>query len=321
MQNSLKDSYVYKVLALDRITQKIANDVVPNLNKHVISDEYLSMITNDVKAKSVGIGKDRIVRNIQVGDIIIINTPGISIPAFCVPKGNKIVAICNIFGKVKVSKDKSQLTYQVKEIFGLLVVAETVKNFFRNEGKFLYNSQLISNVGAIYARMMMRVIDSMFSINVIGNERESQFIEYMIIKFYLRRVIEKNLKPNDESANIASIINKSKKNSTILYSVGQHQTRSETFPAETFTNLDTFCKAMAENVSSLRNLETNVLLRKVILQLGEKATLMLENPQFLFAYLASSAYNTNLIKDFQMASIGGDLLASVAASIMDIDTN
>lgn len=319
MKNTFKDAYIYSLLNLDKVAQKIVTEVNPKLDNYKIDDENLNAITSDIKSKANGIGKEKIIRCINNGDIILINAPGISLPAWCIPINGKIIAVCNIFGKVRVSKDK-KLVYQVKEIFGLLVVADTLKNFFRSEGKFLYNSSLISNIGVVYSRIFMRVIDSMFSVNSIGNERESQFIEYMIIKFYLRRVVEKKLDSRQEASNIASIMSKSKKNSTIVYSIAQHEARASEFDdSQDFKSIDTFCKAMAKNINGLNRLETNILIRKMIMLLGEKSALMLETPQFLFAYLASSAYSTNLIKDYQVASIAGDLLGNIAADIVSID--
>ena len=321
MKYSLRDSYIYSLLNIDSVVNKIGTQINTNLDNYKISDDQLNIIISDIKGKSANVGKDKLIKHLQLKEIILVNAPGITIPAWCIPSQNGgIIAVCNIFGKVRINSN-NLLTYQVKELFGLIMVANVLRNFFLNENKFLYNSQLIANVGVVYTRLFMRTLDTMFSINAMGNERESQFIEYMISKFYLKRVMEKNFATEQmEVSNIANILRKTKKSSVMVYSIEGHAKNAADYPEEIFASIDTFCKALAENIPTLNRLETNIFIRKLILLLGEKSALMIESPQYLIAYLTSSAFNTNLIKDFQVAGIAGnDLLSKIALDVSSID--
>lgn len=319
MKKTIKDTYIYDLLNLDDTINRIGSNVNPKIADFAINSEE---IVNDIKHKATVTNKARLLKNIEDGKIVLISAPGVTLPAWCmIDRGSQdVVAVCNLFSKLKI-RNETEYRYQIKEVVGLVIVAHVLRTFFLEEKKFLYNSKLITDIGVVYSRMIMRVIDTMFSVNSMGNEQESQFIEYMLIKFYYRRVMERKFSNKDtEVSTYANVMKKAKKNSSVIYNIYGHSEKADAFPEETFDSIDNLCKALAFSVPSLSRLETNILIRKLILLLGEKAVLMLESPQYLIAYLTSSAYSTNLIKDFQISNIAGtDMLSSIASTVMNIE--
>ena len=321
MKYSLKDSYLFDIMGLDRITNDIATKISPKLDTFRVTEDQLSQIRSDLKSKASGSGKEKVLNRIDTGKIIFINAPGIPLPAWCMGGANgEVVAICNIYGKSRVDRNGA-LTYQVKELFGLAVVAYVLRSFYVNERKFVYNNQLVTNMGLIYARMNMRVLDSLFAINAMGNELESNLIEFLLAKFYLRRIMEKESTNAQEVTNIGAIMTKLRTaKSAHTVHTDSFLDKAESFPDSAFESIDSLFKAMATSISSLSRLETNVFIRKLIMTLGEKSALMLESPHYLYAYTVSSAYNTNLIKDYQMSTIASqDLLSKVAHEVFALD--
>lgn len=318
MKKTIKDAYVYDLLNLDSTINMIGSTVNPKLEDYKLNTEE---ILNDIKHKSTVTNKHRLIKDIQDGNIILISAPGITLPAWCMQsKDGNIIAVSNLFSKIKI-RNEDEYRYQIKEVLGLIIVASVLRNFFINEKKFIYNNKLITDVAVVYSRMIMRVIDTMFSINSMGNEQESQFIEFMLIKFFYKRVMETSFTTKEAAASAyANVMRKSKKTSSITYSIYSHSEKANAFPEDTFDSIDNLCKALAGAIPSLSRLETNVLIRKLIFLLGEKSVLMLESPQYLMAYLTASAFSTNLIKDFQISNIAGsDLLNSIAANVMNIE--
>jgi hypothetical protein len=320
MQYSLKDSYLYDLLGLNIIVDEIGLKINPNIENFKVSDDNINQILSDFKNRATGLGREIVISRIKQGKILLINAPNVPLVSWCMNTPNGVIAVCNIFSKSRTDRE-NRLTYQVKELFGLAMVSYIMRSFYVNEKKFLYNNQLVSNMGAIYVRICMRVIDTMFSVNAIGNERESHILEYLLAKFYLRRLMEKEGTSKDqETANIATIMAKSRSEFKDTLSMNAYIDDAESFPDEVFLSIDSLFKEIANRLTSLNKLETNVFIRKLIMTLGEKGALMLESPQYLYALVASSAYNSNIIKDYQIASVvGTKLLAQVTSGMIGLD--
>lgn len=321
MKNTLKNAYIYDLLGFDRVIREIGNEVNVNLKNYQLSQTQNAAILNDLRYKASGYGKERIVSNVENGKIIFVIAPKVPLPAWCMQnKDGEIVAVCNLFSKVRQNRE-GNLTYQAKEIFGLTVVAYILRSFYVNESKFVYNNQLLQSAGIMYSRIILRVLDMMFAISASTNTREYRAIAFLILRFYYRRVMEKNASIDQEISNITSIISRivpgaSAVNTTDILPI------VEDFPEDAFTNIDTLMKALSSSFASLNRLETNLLIRKMIVTFGEKSALMLESPQYLIAYLVSSAYSANLLKDLQIVNVVGNKeIAKLAADVFSLDTD
>lgn len=280
MKHSLKDSYIYDLLGLDVAVANIANKINPNLEEYQLPVADVDAIVSDIKHKAAGYGKDKIISRINNRDIILVNAPSIPLPAWCMQLDGRIVAVCNVFGKVR-KDSRGNFAYQIKEVFGLCVVAYVLRAFYINEKKYLYSNQLISNLGGVYVRLMMRVLDSMFSINAMGNERESSLVEFLFAKFYLRRIMEKSTtNAQQELSNIAGIMAKSRTVRSDTSALQSFSNAANDFPDSAFESIDSLCKALSTSIPNLSRLETNLLIRKLIVTLGERSALMLESPQY-----------------------------------------
>ena len=319
MKYSLKDSYLYDLLGLNTVVDNIGNKINPKIDEYKISDDSLQQVLGDFKNRATGTGRETIIARIKAGKIILINAPAIPLVSWCMNTPNGVVAVCNIFSKARTDRE-GRLTYQVKELFGLAVVAYIMRSFFVNEKKFLYTNQLVMNMGAVYVRICMRVIDSMFSVNAMGNERESHLLEYALAKFYLRRLMEKDSTKEQEIANIATIMSKSRSEFKNTISMNAYIDDAESISDEAYTSIDLLFKELSQKITTLNRLETNLFIRKLIMSLGEKGALILESPQYLYALIASSAYNSNIIKDYQIASVvGSQLLSKVVLDMYNLD--
>ena len=321
MKNSLKDSYIYDLLGFDKIIKEIGNEVNPHIEKYRLSPARNSAVLNDLRYKASGYGKERIVNNAESGKIIFVIAEKVPLPAWCMQLPNgEIVAICNLASKVRVNSE-GNLVYQSKEVFGLTVVAYILRSFYVNEPKFILNNQLVQSTGIVYSRLILRILDQLFAISASTNTREYRAIAFVLLKFFYRKVMEKNSSIEQENSNISSIIGRIVPGAAAS-SVVDILPMVENIPDEAFKNIDTLMKALAVTMPSLNRLETNLFIRKMIVVFGEKSVLMLESPQYLIAYSVSAAYSVNLIKDLQVVNvIGNKEIAKLAADVFSLDTN
>jgi hypothetical protein len=321
MKNTLKNAYIYDLLSFDRVIKEIGTEVNVNLDKYRLTTAQNAAVLNDLRYKASGYGKERIVSNVESGKIIFVSAPKVPLPAWCMQLPNgEIVAICNVFSKVRQNRE-GNLAYQAKEIFGLTVVAYILRSFYVNEPKFIYNNKLIQSAGIMYARIILRALDMMFAISASANTREYRAIAFLILRFYFRRVMEKESSIDQEISNITSIISRIVPGASAM-SVTDILPIVEDFPDDAFQNIDTLMKALSTSFPSLSRLETNLLIRKMIVTFGEKFALILESPQYLIAYLVSSAYSANLLKDLQIVNVVGNKeIANLAADVFNLDTN
>lgn len=305
MKYTLKDSYVYDLLNLKDNMNLIATKIVPNLEEYKISADHQNMILNDFKYKIRANGKEKIINAIDANKIVLVNAPGVLLPAWALGGSGEITIVVNVAGKAKIGRDDN-LVYQAKEIYGLVVLGFVLYQFFNNERKVLTNRVVFLDAGVIYVRMMLSILDQLYSIVLSmdpGRVREYAGIGYILAKFYVRRVMQRESNPQQEEDNVMNILNRVDQMRFATTLTTNVMDSINGFPDEGYKNIDTLLKAMAEQFDVLNKLETNHFLRKMIMTLGDKSLLMLESPHYLLGYIASYVYNANLIKDFAFKNV------------------
>lgn len=303
MKNKFSDSYVYTLFDIDKRTRIIGGHILPNIDSYELKGDMLAGVMSDIKMRGTGYSKERLLALLRSGKIRLVNAPEAHLHVWCVPNGHygDLVAYCNIASKVRVQRD-GNLAYQVREILGMVAVAYIVRSFFLNEKVILNNSQLIKTAGFFYTKMVARALDMLFAVTADPTLVDPMLTNAMVTKFYLRRVVEQSY--SNKGREYSTI-------STILQNISKEYVkvadvvlaRLDKIPDESFNTLPDLCKALSEEIPALGKLETNLLLRKMLMTFGEMSVLMLENPQLLFAYMISVTYSANLVRDHALGGI------------------
>ena len=308
MKATLKDTYVYDLFNMSQSVQTIAGTIIPNLQDYIIKSEDLERIMNDIKYRVTIKSKDKMLELLKTGKVLVVNAPGVMLPVWAAPdpKGG-VVAVVNIFGKAKESRE-GILTYQYREIFGLLAMGVVFYNFYSNERQVLTNRSIFINSGAFYSAMMVNMINKAYPIRksvMTSSGHELLRIYFILTRFYIRNLMERENDPKTEIANIFNILRLNRELRTSIALAKVDEDLALDIPDEAYTNINTLITAMAEHIPSLgkAKAETNIILRQFILTLGEKSVLMIESPQYFLALMTSVAVEGMVIRDYAFKSM------------------
>jgi hypothetical protein len=294
MQKTIRDTYIYKVLDLES-TIKNCGSVNSNIDKYTLKQEILDAILNDFKFKISFPAKVRVIEEIKSGRITLVDTEMVTaLPTWMVSDdGIRIkTAIVNLFGKIKV-KDDGTAQFNSREIFSLVIIALTVKDFYQNEAKVLNNLQISKLAVIIYDRIMYRVLDTLYSLD-IGPLHVRELVHVALRFFMLSFLMEKKFVSANNYDNLYNYV------LSDLTKDPQKVISNSIVAMDEYKDFPTFISNLSIINPILKDLDIAAFLRKFIMMYGEKALLMIENYQYFLAYIFSVTLNGNIIKDFAL---------------------
>ena len=295
MKKTIRDTYIYDVLGLEKAVANCAK-VNAHLEKHALPAALVDAISSEIRYKISVPGRNLILEDLRNGNLTLVDTPEVSsIPTWMLAEDGKIkTAVVNLFGRLRRNPGGDTATFNVREVFALCLIAETVRRFYEKENKVVFNMQLTKLSAIIYTRMVYRVLDTLYSLD-IAPEWVRNRVRANIGFFFLYHLMEKRLNSKDDydasyDAILTLIPNGKNLASLPIDDLGQ----------ENYSDLKTFIGALARIHPSLKDLDVTIFLRKFIMMYGEKALLMLESYPYFLAYVFSVSIGGNILKDFAL---------------------
>jgi hypothetical protein len=302
MKKSIRDTYVYKVLDLET-TIKNCGVVNSDLQKYALKPDVVEAILNEFKFKISFPAKVRVIEEIKAGRITFVDTELVSaLPTWMVSTDGMSVktAVVNLFGKMKIKEDGTA-QFNSREIFALAVIALTVRDFYQNEKKVTYNLNVTKLAVKIYERMMYRVLDTLYSLDV-GPEWLRASVRMNLRMFCAAYVMEKHFNSGTDYDNVYNyILQDIPRSKEILTRASNDSGMS----MECFQSLPAFIEFLTKMHPILKDLDITTFLRKYIMMYGERALLMIENYHYFLAYIFSVTLSGNIIKDFALETSVG----------------
>jgi len=310
---SIKDTFIGTVLNMPSIFNEI-NKIQNNPEEFVLSQDHIRTISSEIKSKITSYGKMNIIDDLANGYTKVVNTHSVPLTGWVVPSDsgdNGFSSVANLFGKVRVNKDAHVITFPVREVFGTLLYAHVNRKFIENTRKIQLNSQLTSNCTLVYTRMIMRLIDSTFATSSIPVQ--SGAIAYCVAKFFIRyvmcREIGKELE-NDICYSVAKRHADVTQNTMLEY--------VSKVPDAAYEDAQVFFKTLANQFTILRGMDINMIMRRCILQYGEKSMFMIELFPAFLGYTIASTYSSNLIKDYIFETVLGKEGSVITSTFLSI---
>jgi hypothetical protein len=305
MKKQLKDTYVYQVLGLDGTVAnaaKINND----LASYALPSDQLDAIINEIKYKISFPAKIRLIEELKAGAIVLINTPeATAIPAWLKGDGHGGVkaAVVNLFGKVK-DKD-GMIQFNSREVFALAQTGMVIKDFYLKESRITSNVSLTKMTVAIYERMMYRVLDVLYSLDV-GPMWLRNRVRYELRVFCALYMLEKDVGDSIMTHILQDIAQANKTTvASITASATQHYDEHGPKSSPQYESLPGLMKYLSEMNPVLKDLDITAFLRKFIMMYGEKALLMIESYSYFLALSMSVTVTGNIVKDFALEPVIG----------------
>ena len=298
MKKTIKDTYVFKVLDLASTVENCSK-VNSDLGKYALDKDIVDAICNDIKFKVTFPSRQMIIDEIKADKITFVDTEFVrNIPTWMISNDGVSIktAVVNLFGKIKV-KDDGTAQFNSREIFALSIIAVAVREFYLKEAKILNNIQLTKYALVIYERMMYKVLDVLYSLDVAPIWLRT-YVRADLRIFAAYYLLEKKFESTSNYDNIYNFIIKD------LLPDGTDPTQflarlgGQTFNATKYSSLEEYLKNLSSYNPILKDLDITAFLRKFVLMYGEKALLMIENYQYFLAYILSVTLSGNIVKDF-----------------------
>lgn len=149
----------------------------------VQKEEILEQI-NVIQRRFKYVSKNLVIDELEKGNIIPVFNETSKIPVFIPPwliqEGNTIKSVVDISGYSK--KDGDYQNISNKHLFALLQNALVINKLFYNENKILMNVTITKALTKIYTRMVLRVFDRLYSLNL--DPLRADQCAYMVGKFF-----------------------------------------------------------------------------------------------------------------------------------------
>jgi hypothetical protein len=296
-------------LGLDRTVTHCAA-INGKLAEHAIKGDALEAIINEIKYKISYPAKIRLIDDLKSGAIVLIDAPqAAAIPAWLCGDGHGGVkaTVVNLFGKIKSGKD-GQVQFNVREVFALAQMGMVIREFFTKESKITYNQFMSKLSVAIYERMIYRVLDVLYSLDIGPDWLRTQ-VKLELRWFATTYMLEKD---RDDSIFKFMLQDIAKaKGVTIDHLIAQAASKNDQTGLDEHGNeikyqsLPKLIEFLQRLNPILKDLDISSFLRKFIMMYGEKALLALENYSYFLAIVMSVSVSGNIVKDFGLEPVIG----------------
>ena len=221
------------------------------------------------------------------------------IPIFLIKnkvKKDVISAVLNLDAIGATKSKQGEIRVDNKKLYGYLESAYISRELKETPNKFLYNSKIKKLSTQCYVKLMRKVLDKHFAINLIQEKADK--ICYLLAKFFLIYVLE--LPENDSTNDIA-------------YSCTSGDTPKKSmlstdldFPKENYETLEGFFKALSEHFDILKKLDLRMFTMGFMNLYGENSIFVIENYQRLLEVIITSCiFNIRGYKDQLVDSVIG----------------
>jgi hypothetical protein len=211
-------------------------------------------------------------------------------------KQNSIVtAVVNLALYGNRNKD-GEVTIDNRRLYTLLESAYIYKEIYQKPNYALSNMMILSLSTQIYVKLMNKVLDKMFGINLIVLKADQ--INYLLAKFFLLYVMEKT------DGDVVS---------TIAYSCAFNDSPKTTvesiltdFDERAFASLPDFFKELSEQFDLLHNLTIRKFLDNYMIMYGEYAVFAIEcYYSLLQVVFAGGVIGARFGKDYMIEKVVG----------------
>lgn len=254
-----------------------------NLKETLIPvNDYIDSLTIIKKRFAFGL-KNKVIDALTKGDIVFIYPDATlsfkkinPIWLQMAPDNSKVIAVINgaLYGK----RDKKGVyNIDLRRLYGLAELAFIERSLYLNENMFLMNAGIYKNAAKIYAKLFNKILDKKFSLNLMPSESDK--VNFMIGKFFLRYVLEK---PDNE------IVTNTAYNCCFNgISQAMINAFNEELDPNIFTSLPEFLKGLEDNFAFIKKFNIQALAFNFLSMYGDPSIYAIE----YFPALLETAFN------------------------------
>jgi len=201
---------------------------------------------------------------------------------------NDVRGISNItmFGDM----DEAYLTIDSSRFFACLQSAAILLILFEHQKAVENNVRLLKELGYIYVRMMMKILDRDYSIN--SDKAQADKASFCLAKFFLNYVVGKEENSTTDAIAMFSVVNETPENMIKKF---------EKEAGIVYTDVKEFFPCLAESIPALRNLTFRGFMSTFIRFFGPNTIFALESLQYFLisifsVYTGASLNNSTIIQ-------------------------
>lgn len=272
-------------------------------------NDYVDMFRRKFKFPSVQMIADDVL-NMQTLPIMYefdMNLP-ISLYTWLTAIDGKIVAIVNMSlfpDEIKLN-DKKELDAEPRTLFALLQAGSLLRRGYVNFDKLKNNATVIKLASRAYVALFMKVLDKLFAINLYA--REAEEIKFMLTKFFLVNVLERDFKDVNDLNEYA-------------YNMTETTVPKEfIFGSDKFDNFDKMYRSTIDGfINELVHIKNNKIsgfsLRRLVNEWGNlygSSTLLgLEHINYFLNMIATAELSTKMNKGYLISNTLGDTVTKL----------
>ena len=207
---------------------------------------------------------------------------------------NEISAILNLETIGGIKGKQGDIKIDNKKLYGYLECAYISRELQKSENKFLYNSKIKRLSTQCYVKLMRKVLDKLFAVNLMPEKADK--ISYLLAKFFLMYVLE--LPENESTNDVAYSCTSGNTPKKVMLSTDLD------FSKENYESLEKFFKALSDYFDILKKLDLRVFTMEFMNLYGENSLFAMENYQRLLeVIITSSIFNIRGYKDQLVDSV------------------
>lgn len=217
------------------------------------------------------------------------------IPMFQIPASNGLASVVNI--KPYCIKNK-QNNYNIdnRTLYALLECGYITKKLREDENRFLMNQNIIKLSTLIYVKLMNKIFDKLFGINLIPDRSDQ--LNYVLAKFFLLYVLEKQPSDNINTIAYSCIYNNLPRNLV--------ESADENFDENAYNSLQAFFDSLANNFIGLNKLTIRSFIDNWMIMYGENTVLSIENyPIMLVNCICGAIFTARINRDNLFENVVG----------------
>ena len=288
-------TYVFDVLNMGKEVTQVVNLSAKEMLTASLTQKEFDLLFLELRLRTQFVGKEIILNALERGELKFIYLPKVRLPFWSLDGKTTYV---NLFGYyTKGSPDGNKpAKYIGRQIFALAHAAYTTSYVRSDFNSLAMNAQFVKSVVSLYAKQMAGVLNALYGIS--ADPRDYIVSLNMLGRFALANLLGRGKLDEKDNAMVADIVAgvmvKSHHVTPNMVEEALHDVKDEAFK-----DLSTFIKELGERL--LRNgkkANVNDVIRKAILQYGEKYIYCIENLGMFVAFNSTVLMNGNILKDY-----------------------
>lgn len=275
-----------------------------HIERDKVSTDKLDEAINIINRRMTFATKGRAMQYLNQERVVLIHNPIIQLPKYLNTFGKahngKIVALVDISHHITLNKTTGMYDIYPKTLFNLIQNGAILLEMVTNWNRFTNNMTIIKNGAITYAKLMGKIFDKLFAINIDNFKQD--FMNYILAKFFLINLCGK---VNNET--VDNIAYHACFNQSTLKLIKEEEAK---FDTNMYDNIFKLFLALNE-VKGMHDLNIRSFIENWARMYGESSLLALDYLPSFMSMIFGSIVSGNIGKDYIVENVAGKFINDI----------